>query len=237
MLGEQVLNRLERKIGYRFKNRLLLKGAITHSSYVNEQKINKGQDYERLEFLGDAVLETVTSAFLFRNFPDLHEGELTRKRATIVCGTALAFCAKDIGLGEFLFLGKGEEATGGREKENITSDCIEALIGAVFLDGGYEAAEKFVHWAILSDLEHKELFFDSKTLLQEYAQRDSGAVLSYELVEEIGPDHDKEFIMEARLNGKTIGRGGGKTKKAAEQQAAYEALLAMQAEEEGLGSP
>lgn len=231
MLTEYSLEQLEEKIGYHFKNKALLKQAITHSSFANEQKINRKQDYERLEFLGDAVLEMITSAFLFEQYPNLKEGEMTRKRATIVCGASLAFCAKDMDLGEFILLGKGEEATGGREKENITSDVVEAIIGAIFLDGGYESARDFIHRVVLSDLEHKQLFFDSKTLLQEYVQREHGTALSYEVLAETGPDHDKEFIVETRLNGKVIGRGSGKTKKAAEQKAAYEALLASKVKE------
>lgn len=231
MLSEHSMEQLEEKIGYHFKDRALLKQAITHSSFVNEQKINKGEDYERLEFLGDSVLEMVTSAFLFEAFPELREGEMTRKRATIVCGSALAFCAKDIELGKYILLGRGEEATGGRENENISADVLEAILGAIFVDGGYECAKGFVHRIVLSDLEHKQLFFDSKTLLQEYVQRESGNVLKYVVLKETGPEHDKDFITEVRLNGKVIGRGSGKTKKAAEQRAAYEALLAAKTAE------
>ncbi len=228
MLAEYSLERLEEKLGYHFKNRELLKQAVTHSSFANEQRINRRLDYERLEFLGDAVLEMITSAFLFENYPELKEGELTRKRATIVCGSALAFCARDMELGEFILLGKGEEATGGREKENITSDVVEAIIGAIFEDGGYESAKDFIYRVVLSDLDHKELFFDSKTLLQEYSQKEYGKTMDYVVLEETGPDHDKEFVIEVRLNGKVMGRGCGKTKKAAEQKAAYEALLASE---------
>ena len=231
MLEEDPLGQLEKRIGYCFKNRELLRWALTHSSYVNEHKINKGQDYERLEFLGDAVLEMISSAYLYKEYPTMQEGEMTRKRASIVCGGALAICAKEIGLGEILFLGRGEETTGGREKENIIADCMEALVGAIFLDSGYDAASDFVGRTVLADLEHKELFFDSKTLLQEYAQRESGSNLNYVLVDAQGPDHDREYVMEVRLNGKTLGRGGGKTKKAAAQRAAYEALLALRVQE------
>ena len=231
MLTEYSLDRLEEKIGYRFKDKALLKQAITHSSFANEQKINRKKDYERLEFLGDAVLEMITSAFLYETYPDLKEGEMTRMRATIVCGASLAFCAKDMELGEFILLGKGEEATGGRKKENITSDVVEAIIGAIYLDGGYEKAKDFIHRIVLSDLENKQLFFDSKTLLQEQVQRKHGNTLDYVLIAETGPDHDKEFIVEARINGKTMGKGSGKTKKSAEQKAAYEAILALREKE------
>ncbi len=229
MLAEYSWERLEEKLGYHFKNRELLKQAMTHSSYANEQRINRRLDYERLEFLGDAVLETISSAFLFENYPELNEGELTRKRASLVCGAALAFCARDMGLGAFILLGKGEEATGGREKENIIADVVEAIIGAIYEDGGFESAKDFIYRVVLSDLEHKQLFLDSKTLLQEYSQKEYGRTLDYVVLEETGPDHDKEFVIEVRLNGKAMGRGSGKTKKAAEQKAAYEALLASKA--------
>ncbi len=229
MSADYYRERLEEKIGYYFKDKFLLRQALTHSSFANEQRINRKKDYERLEFLGDAVLEMITSAFLYEKYPDLHEGELTRKRATIVCGASLAFCAKDMKLGDYILLGKGEEATGGRKKENITSDVVEALIGAIFLDGGYESAKDFIYRVILSDLEDKELFFDSKTLLQEYVQMDSGNTLNYVVLTETGPDHDKEFVIEVQVNGKEMGRGSGKTKKTAEQRAAYEAILALRA--------
>ncbi len=231
MMTKYSLEELEKRIGYCFKEKALLKQALTHSSYANEQKINKLPDYERLEFLGDAVLEMVSSTFLFEKFPELSEGKLTKTRATLVCGASLAFCAKDIELGKFVLLGRGEEATGGREKETITSDVMEAVIGAIYLDGGLDKASAFIHRLVLSDLEHKQLFYDSKSLLQEYVQRESGSTLSYVVLDENGPDHDKEFIIEVRVNGKAMGRGVGKTKKAAEQKAAYEALLASKAAE------
>lgn len=227
MLTEESINELEKKIEYCFQDKALLKQALTHSSFVNEQRINKLPDYERLEFLGDAVLELTTSDFLFRHFPDVREGELTRRRASIVCGSSLAQCTEHIGLGQYILMGKGEEATGGRYKENILSDVLEAMIGAIHLDGGFEMAVAFIQRFILSDFEDKRLFYDSKTLFQEYVQKEKGAVLEYVLVNECGPDHDREFAVEARVNGKAMGKGIGKTKKAAEQRAAYEALLAM----------
>lgn len=225
MLTEKLIEQLEEKIGYYFDNRKLLKQALTHSSFANEQKINKLYDYERLEFLGDAVLELVASVFLFTKHPEMPEGQLTKKRSTLVCGPALSFCAKDINIGRYILLGKGEEHTGGRQRESITSDVMEAIIGAIYLDGGYDKAESFIHRFILSDLENKQLFYDSKTLLQEEVQKDNKGTLLYELISESGPDHDKVFLVEARVNGIVFGKGGGKTKKAAEQQAAYEALL------------
>ena len=231
MLTEESINELEKKIEYCFREKALLKQALTHSSFVNEQRIKKLPDYERLEFLGDAVLELTTSDFLFRRFPDVREGELTKRRASIVCGSSLAQCAENISLGEYILMGRGEESTGGRHKENMISDVMEAVIGAIYLDGGFKKAVAFIQRFVLSDFEEKRLFYDSKTLLQEYVQKEKGAVLDYVLVNEYGPDHSREFVVEARVNGKTVGKGIGKTKKGAEQQAAYEALLAAKVKE------
>lgn len=227
MLTEETFKQLEDKIEYQFKDKNLLWQALTHSSFANEQKINKRQDYERLEFLGDAVLELVTSSFLYETHPEMPEGMLTKKRSTLVCGSSLAYCAEDLELTQYIRLGRGEETTGGRGRESITADVMEAIIGAIYLDGGYEKAGTFIHRFVLSDLENKELFYDSKTLLQEEVQKDSKGTLRYELVGESGPDHSKNFVVAARVNGTLMGRGSGKTKKAAEQQAAYETLLCM----------
>ncbi len=216
---------LEERIGYTFRDKRLLKQALTHSSYANEQKINKSGNYERLEFLGDAVLELVSSDYLYRENPRLSEGELTKKRSSMVCEPALAFCARDIELGKFIFLGKGEEATGGRQRESITSDVLEALIGAIYLDGGLSCARAFINRFVLSDLENKQLFYDSKTILQERVQKKGEGKLHYILVEESGPEHDKQFRVEAMIDDRKIGEGCGRTKKHAEQQAAYQALL------------
>ncbi len=218
---------MQDKNGYRFQNTDLLKQALTHSSFANEQKINKLKDYERLEFLGDAVLELVSSEFLFRENPQMPEGQLTKLRASMVCEPALAYCAKDIDLGSYILLGRGEEYTGGRYRSSITSDVMEAIIGAIFLDGGIENAKKHIYRFILSDLENKILFLDSKTILQEEIQKKKDAQLRYELIGESGPDHNKQFTVDAYLNDVLIGSGTGRTKKAAEQQAAYEALLKM----------
>ena len=223
----ELLEELQDKIGYRFQNTDLLKQALTHSSFANEQKINKLKDYERLEFLGDAVLELVSSEFLFRENPQMPEGQLTKLRASMVCEPALAYCAKDIDLGSYILLGRGEEYTGGRYRSSITSDVMEAIIGAIFLDGGIEKAKKHIYRFILSDLENKILFLDSKTILQEEIQKKKDAQLRYELIGESGPDHNKQFTVDAYLNDVLIGSGTGRTKKAAEQQAAYEALLKM----------
>ena len=223
----ELLEELQDKIGYRFQNTDLLQQALTHSSFANEQKINKLKDYERLEFLGDAVLELVSSEFLFRENPQMPEGQLTKLRASMVCEPALAYCAKDIDLGSYILLGRGEEYTGGRYRSSITSDVMEAIIGAIFLDGGIENAKKHIYRFILSDLENKILFLDSKTILQEEIQKKKDAQLRYELIGESGPDHNKQFTVDAYLNDVLIGSGTGRTKKAAEQQAAYEALLKM----------
>ncbi len=218
------LSLLEERIGYSFKNKELLTQAVTHSSYANERKINKTSDYERLEFLGDAVLELISSDFLFHENADMAEGKLTKLRSSMVCEPALAYCARDIELEKYILLGKGEEATGGRQRDSITSDVMEAVIGALYLDGGLEVAHSFIHRFILSDLENKKLFYDSKTVLQEIVQSHTFKEFGYELVGESGPDHAKVFMVNAVLDGKVIGSGSGRTKKAAEQMAAYEAI-------------
>lgn len=223
----EILEELQDKIGYRFSNPGLLKQALTHSSFANEQKINKLKNYERLEFLGDAVLELVSSEFLFAENPDMPEGQLTKLRASMVCEPALAYCARDIDLGSYMLLGRGEEATGGRNRDSIIADVMEAVIGAIFLDGGIEPAKKHIYRFVLSDLEDKILFLDSKTILQEEVQKRNDVQLRYELISETGPDHDKEFKVEAYLGDELIGSGVGRNKKSAEQQAAYEALLKM----------
>lgn len=229
MSVEYTLAELEERIGYVFCNKELLKQAVTHTSYTNEQKINKQKHYERLEFLGDAVLELLASRFLFEQYPDKPEGQLTKMRASMVCEPALAFCAKDLELGQFLRLGKGEEGSGGRERNSIVADVMEAIIGAIYLDGGLEKADEYVHRVLFSDLENKQLFFDSKSNLQEYIQAQHESDFAYELLDEIGPEHDKLFIVGVMLGGTLLGKGSGKTKKAAEQQAAYEALLKLRA--------
>ncbi|MCM1187226.1 MAG: ribonuclease III [Lachnoclostridium sp.] len=221
------LEALEDKIGYKFNNRAFLKQALTHSSFANEQKINKIGNYERVEFLGDAVLELVSSEFLFKEHPDIPEGELTKLRASMVCEPALAFCANDLELKNFILLGRGEESTGGRNRDSIISDVMEAVIGAIYLDGGMEPARDFISRFILSDLEDKSLFYDSKSNLQELIQGKLKKEFHYELLEESGPEHDKVFQVELFMEGESLGRGSGKSKKAAEQQAAYKALLLL----------
>ena len=222
------IRELVENIGYCFQDQELLKHALRHSSYVNEKHMKKHECNERLEFLGDAVLEVVSSEFLFFEHQTMPEGELTKKRASMVCEPALAFCARDIDLGEYLLLGKGEEATGGRKRDSVTSDAMEALIGAIYLDGGFASAKEFIHRFILNDLENKKLFFDSKTILQEIVQGSSDEHVSYELIREEGPDHNKTFCTAVRIGGRTYGEGEGRTKKASEQQAAYQAILRLQ---------
>lgn len=221
------LEKLEQIIGYTFQNKTLLNQALTHSSYANEKKLGKLGSNERLEFLGDAVLELISSDYLFAKFPQLPEGELTKKRASLVCEPSLAYCAREFGLPGFLLLGKGEDMTGGRNRDSIVSDATEALLGAIYLDGGFANAKEFVLRFILNDMEHKQLFYDSKTILQEIVQEDGSQPVEYVLVKEEGPDHNKNFTVEAIVNGKNMGSGSGHTKKAAEQAAAYQAIRKM----------
>ena len=213
----------EDNIHYTFKDKKLLELALTHSSYANESRTHT-QYNERLEFLGDAVLQLVTSEKLYTEHPDMPEGRMSKQRAALVCEDALANYSKQIELGAFLRLGKGEENTGGRERPSILADAFEAVIGAIFLDGGITNAKKF----ILRFLNDKNLHLqDYKTLLQEIIQKNPGERLSYNVIGEEGPDHDKSFTVEVKLNSNQIGTGFGKSKKQAEQQAAKEALELM----------
>lgn len=225
---EYTLNKLEKRIGYSFQDKKLLERAMIHSSYANEHHLGKLGCNERLEFLGDAVLEVVSSDFLFRTFPEMPEGDMTKTRASLVCEPTLAFCAQEIDLGGFLLLGKGEDATGGRGRDSVVSDAMEALIGAIYLDGGFANAKEFIHRFVLNNVEHMQLFYDSKTILQEIVQGDEhSGKLEYVLVDESGPDHNKNYTVEARIGNKSYGCGEGHTKKAAEQEAAYQAILAL----------
>ena len=222
MMGK--LNELEQKIGYRFSDFSYLEHAMRHSSYCNEQKMARFMNNERLEFLGDAVLELVTSEFLYLNYPKMPEGEATRKRASMVCEQTLALCAKEIELGSYLYLGKGEDHTGGRERASVISDALEALIGAIYLDGGFTSAKEFVERFILNGIEEKQLFFDSKTIFQEMMQSITTEPIHYKMVGEEGPDHCKTFTVELFVGDQSAGIGSGKSKKAAEQAAAYDAI-------------
>ena len=215
-MNEQ-LKELEEKISYHFQDKHLLAQALTHSSYANEHRLDHNHCNERLEFLGDAVLEIVTSDFLYHKYTEKPEGDLTKIRASIVCEPTLAYCAEAINLGSYLFLGKGEDATGGRNRNSVVSDAMEAVIGAIYLDGGFASAKEYIHRFILNDIEHKQLFYDSKTILQEIIQSRQDGELSYEILKEEGPDHSKSFTVEALINGKSMGTGIGHTKKAAEQ--------------------
>lgn len=221
------LKLLEKQIGYEFSDFGLLRRAMAHSSYVNEKHLPKYECNERLEFLGDAVLEIVSSEFLFYEHEKMPEGELTKIRASMVCEPSLAFCARQIGLGDYLLLGRGEEATGGRKRESITSDALEALIGAIYIDGGFANAKEFIQKFILNDLENKKLFYDSKTILQELVQADFTEAVSYRLLAEEGPDHNKSFVSAVYIGRKEYGQGRGRTKKSAEQEAAYQTILLL----------
>ena len=217
---------LENAIGYRFKDQALLTEALCHSSYANEKRTLHCN--ERLEFLGDSVLSVVVSNHLFRNCTDLPEGELTKIRASLVCEKSLFEWAKEIGLGDYLLLGHGEDQSGGRERPSILSDAFEAVIAAMFLDGGYEAVTPYILRFLPEQFARpSEAFHDYKTALQEVIQQNPEEHVEYVLVGEEGPDHAKQFQMEVRLNSNVIGRGTGRSKKIAEQMAAKEALLLM----------
>ncbi|MDD6797998.1 MAG: ribonuclease III [Clostridia bacterium] len=220
------LEKLERTINYYFKDIGLLKHALTHSSYANEMKINKYGNNERLEFLGDAVLELISSEYLFNEHSNVNEGELTKLRASMVCEPSLAFCAREIKLEEYIMLGKGEDATGGRTRDSIISDALEAVIGAIYLDGGFASAKEFILYYVLNDLDNKKLFFDSKTILQEMLQAHS-TVPEYRIIGESGPEHCKTFEAEVFDGDRILGRGKGHNKKSAEQKAAYNAIVSL----------
>ena len=219
---------LEAAIGYKFKNIALLQNALAHSSYANERWHNSLMSNERLEFLGDSILGMCVAEYLYCTFPDRPEGELTRMRADMVCEQTLANVAGRIGLGEHLLLGKGEEQGGGRTRNSILADAVESVIAASFLDGGMGAAKQFIQKFILVEVPVKKLHnVDYKTSLQELVQQKKNQVLSYALVGESGPDHDKPFEVEVSLNGKVVGLGSGSSKKRAEQDAARVAIESL----------
>ena len=229
MANHTLLKELQQKIDYQFKDENLLFTALTHSSYANEHKLHKIHHNERLEFLGDAVLEVVSSDFLFKNFPDMAEGQM---RASLVCEPTLAYCARQIGLGKYLMLGKGEDMGGGRNRDSILSDALEAVIGSIYLDGGIEQAGSFIMTHVLNDIEHKAMFQDSKTILQELLQKDHKDPITYEVVDMTGPEHNRMFVMQVKLGDRVIGKGSGRTKQAAGQEAAYHAILALKNKQE-----
>ena len=226
-MNSETIEALEGKIGYTFRDRSLLVLALTHTSFANEARSGHLGSNERLEFLGDAVLELVSSDFFYREKPKLSEGELTKLRASFVCEPALAYCAEQIPLPPYLLLGRGEEMTGGRLRPSIVSDAMEAVIGAIYLDGGLTPARAYIDRFILNDIEGKRYFYDAKTILQEEIQKDKDAVLSYELRGEEGPEHLKRFTVAALRDGVPLAEGEGSSKKEAEQRAAYAALLAL----------
>lgn len=218
---------LEKKLGYQFRNRELLEEALNHSSYANEHRSGPGSN-ERLEFLGDSVLGFVSAEYLFRNHPDLPEGDLTRMRASLVCEQSLYDVARELELGSYLKLGRGEEAGGGRERQSILADAVEAVFAAVYLDGGIQAVRELIVRVLLSQAAETQERKDYKTTLQEVVQRHSGQVLTYHMIAQSGPDHDKTFLFEVRLNDQSVGRGEGRSKKEAEQAAAKDALEKME---------
>lgn len=219
---------LEERMGYKFKNIKFLETGVTHSSYANESKSRMAYN-ERQEFLGDAVLSIIVSDYIFENYTELPEGELTKLRASLVCEKSLCGFSNQLEMGKFLRLGKGEENTGGRERPSILADAFEAVLAAIYLDGGIEPATTFVLNFVIESLKHVENvpFKDYKTLLQEVIQKNPEEHLGYELVGESGPDHDKRFEVNVMLNSNMIGHGVGRSKKAAEQLAAKEALELM----------
>ncbi len=224
------MTELERKLSYEFENASLLTTALTHSSYANENKRAGVESNERLEFLGDSVLGVAVAEYLYRRFPGMPEGKMTKLRAELVCEHSLAAMAKELELGGCIILGRGEEKNGGRERPSILADAVEAVLAAVYLDSGFRKAAEIIDRYILKPFEigEKEMTRDYKTELQENVQRHSGSVLEYVLVKESGPDHDKTFEVEVALNGKVVGRGVGMSKKEAEQSAAKDALKVLQ---------
>ncbi len=220
------IKELQEKLGYTFNDEAILVRALSHSSYVNENH-SAGDSNERLEFLGDSVLGLITAENFFKNYKKLPEGELTKLRAATVCEKSLAGFARQLELGKYLLLGKGEILTGGRERPSIQADAFEAIIAAIYLDGGMEAARNFVLKYIEEAIRQQQSIRDYKTMLQEVVQRNPGEIIEYVLTGETGPDHDKRFEVEVHLNSNVIGRGIGKSKKKAEQEAAREALELM----------
>ncbi len=218
---------LQEKLGYKFNDITLLQNALTHSSYANEVRTGMGSN-ERLEFLGDSVLSIIVSEHLYKSFKKVPEGELTKLRASLVCEKSLCGFSRELGIGEYLRLGKGEDKGGGRERDSILADAFEAILAAIYLDGGIEPARRHVMRFVLRELEtHEEAFKDYKTALQEIIQRNPEESVTYILTDETGPDHDKTFTVEVHLNSNVIGKGKGRNKKQAEQQAARQALELM----------
>ena len=225
-----MLQQLEKAIGYEFRDKSLLAMALVHSSFSNEHKKEQIPNNERLEFLGDAALELASSRYLYEHFPDEPEGVLSRRRAAIVCEPSLAECARTVGLGRHLQLGKGEEKNNGRERDSLLSDAFEAVIGAMFLDGGFTVAERFVRRFVMEKMTDKPVYSDSKTALQETVQSSLTDSICDELLSEEGPEHDKTFTVEVKIGGLPYGTGSGHNKKIAEQEAAAAALERLKKE-------
>lgn len=223
------LDELQEKIDYFFKDIKLLNISLTHSSYSNENKTRAIEDNERLEFLGDAIIGLIVSEYLYDRFEELPEGEMTKKRATIVCESSLAFAARKIGLGDYILLGKGEEVTGGRNRDSILADAFEALAGAIFIDGGLNSTRKYLlgmfEEEVIYAISKGNLFIDYKTELQEVLQKKGKSKIEYCVEKEVGPDHNKKFYMNVIVENKIIGSGMGRNKKEAEQMAAKQALI------------
>lgn len=220
---------LEARLDYKFNNIRLLKNALIHSSYANEVRGNTHSN-ERLEFLGDSVLSVIVAEHIYNKYPNMPEGELTKMRAALVCEKSLCVFSRELGIGEYLLLGNGEDKNGGRERSSILADAFEAVLASIYIDGGMTAAKNLVLNTVLRDLEHHpedDVFKDYKTVLQEIIQRNPEESVSYILIDEKGPDHDKIFTVEVHLNSNVIGRGTGKSKKQAEQMAACQALKLM----------
>jgi len=223
-----MISDLETVIGYKFKNIVLLQNALTHSSYANEYWHDSLKSNERLEFLGDSVLGMVVAEHLFQSFPDRLEGDLTRMRADMVCENSLAKIAQQLDLGSYLLLGRGEEQSGGRNRPSILADAVESVLAACFLDGGMAAAERFIHKFVLCNTPMRAMKnVDYKTALQELVQQKKNQQISYQLIAQRGPDHNKEFVVELSLNGTVVGKGIGSSKKRAEQDAARVAMEAL----------
>ena len=224
----EVRSMLQKKIGYHYRDEEKLIQALTHRSYINELKVNNGRQHnERMEFLGDAVLELVVSDYLYQKYDEISEGKLSKQRAALVCEPSLAACARSLGIGACLCLGKGESLTGGRERDSILSDALEALIGSIYLDSGLEEAGRFIHEEILQRLQDEGRFVDSKSRLQEYIQNHDSGELRYEVIKTEGPDHRKKYTVHAVWNDKRLGTGTGSSKKAAEQEAAAKSLRCL----------
>ncbi len=233
---KEKLEEIQKKINYFFKDIELLNISLTHSSYSNENKMRANENNERLEFLGDAIIGLVVSEYLYNRFKEFPEGEMTKKRAAIVCESSLAFAARKINLGDYILLGKGEEATGGRNRDSILADAFEALAGAIFIDGGLNSTRNYLlgmfEEEVIYAISKGNLFIDYKTELQEVLQKKGKPKIEYNVEKEVGPDHNKKFYMNVIVENKIIGSGMGRNKKEAEQMAAKQALIRIGEENE-----